>query len=54
MIGHQVDSDKGKIIGALLGAAAGTAAAKKTGKEVVLPAGTVVGFTLDSPVTVTM
>jgi len=53
VIGHQVDSDSGKIIGAILGAAAGTAAAKKTGQEVVLPAGTVVGFTLDSPVTVT-
>ena len=53
VIGHQVDSDQGKIIGAILGAAAGTAAAKKTGKEVVLPAGTVMGFTLDSPVTVT-
>ncbi len=53
VIGHQVDSDSGKVIGAILGAAAGTAAAKKTGQEVVLPAGTVVGFTLDSPVTVT-
>ena len=54
VIGHQLDSDKGKVIGALIGAAAGTAAAKKTGKEVVLPAGTVVGMTLESPVTVTM
>jgi len=54
VIGHQIDSDKGKVIGALIGAAAGTAAAKKTGKEVVLPAGTVVGMTLESPVTVTM
>jgi Glycine zipper 2TM domain len=54
VVGHQIDSDKGKIIGALIGAAAGTAAAKKTGQEVVLPAGTVVGLTLESPVTVTM
>ena len=54
VVGHQIDSDKGKIIGALIGAAAGTAAARKTGKEVVLPAGTVVGMTLESPVTVTM
>jgi biotin carboxyl carrier protein len=54
VIGHQLDSDKGKIIGALIGAAAGTAAAKNTGKEVVLPAGTVIGMTLESPVTVTM
>jgi hypothetical protein len=54
VIGHQIDSDQGKVIGAIVGAAAGTAAAKKTGQEVVLPAGTVVGMTLDSPVTVTM
>ena len=54
VIGHQIDSDQGKVIGAIIGAAAGTAAAKKTGQEVVLPAGTVIGFTLDSPVTVTM
>ncbi|MGH8135539.1 MAG: glycine zipper 2TM domain-containing protein, partial [Steroidobacteraceae bacterium] len=54
IIGHQIDSDKGKIIGGLLGAAAGTAAAKKTGSEVELPAGTVLGFTLNSPVTVEM
>jgi len=54
VIGHQVDGDKGKIIGGLLGAAAGTAAAKKTGTEVELPAGTVIGFTLESPVNVTM
>lgn len=54
VLGHQIDSDKGKVIGAIVGAAAGTAAAKKTGQEVVLPAGTVVGLTLDSPVTVTM
>ena len=54
VIGHQVDGDKGKIIGGLLGAAAGTYAAKKTGTEVELPAGTVIGFTLDAPVNVTM
>lgn len=54
VIGHQVDGDKGKIIGGLLGAAAGAAAAKKTGTEVDLPAGTVLGFTLNSPVNVTM
>jgi biotin carboxyl carrier protein len=52
IIGHQVDSDKGNVIGGLLGAAAGTAAAKKTGTEVELPAGTVLGVTLNSPVTV--
>lgn len=54
VVGHQISHKNGAIIGALIGAAAGTAAAKKTGKEVVLPAGTVVGITLDSPVTVTM
>ena len=54
IIGHQVSSDKGKIIGGLLGAAAGAAAAKNTGTEVELPAGTVLGFTLNSPVTVEM
>jgi predicted small lipoprotein YifL len=54
VIGHQVDGSKGKIIGGLLGAAAGTIAAKKTGTEVELPAGTVIGFTLNSPVNVTM
>ncbi|HEY7753161.1 MAG TPA: glycine zipper 2TM domain-containing protein [Steroidobacteraceae bacterium] len=54
VIGHQVDSDKGKIIGGILGAAAGAAAAKKTGTEVELPAGTVLGFTLNAPVNVTM
>jgi hypothetical protein len=54
VIGHQINHKNGAIFGALIGAAAGTAAAKKTGKEVKLPAGTVVGLTLDSPVTVTM
>ena len=54
VVGHQISHKNGAIIGAILGAAAGTAAAKNTGKEVVLPAGTVVGLTLDSPVTVTM
>jgi hypothetical protein len=54
VIGHQISHKNGSVIGAIIGAAAGTAAAKKTGKEVVLPAGTVVGMTLESPVTVTM
>lgn len=54
VVGKQVNDDKGALIGGLLGAAAGTAAAKKTGSEVELPAGTVLGFTLNSPVNVTM
>ncbi len=52
IIGHQVSKDKGTIIGGLLGAAAGTAAAKNTGTEVELPAGTVFSLRLDSPVEV--
>lgn len=47
VVGHQVDDDKGKLIGGLLGGAAGAVAAKKTGTEVELPAGSVVGFVLD-------
>jgi len=54
ILGHQVSSKNGTIIGGLLGAAAGAAAAKNTGTEVELPAGTVIGFTLDSPVNVEM
>ena len=53
MIGNQMGKN-GNVIGALIGAAAGTAAAKKTGTEVELPAGTVLGVTLNSPVTVEM
>ena len=49
IIGHQIDDDKGKIIGGLIGGAAGTAAAKKTGGEVVVPEGTVLYFLLDAP-----
>ncbi len=54
ILGHQVNSKNGKIVGGLLGAAVGAAAAKKTGTEVELPAGTVIGFTLDRPVNVEM
>jgi hypothetical protein len=42
IIGHQVDSDKGKVIGGILGGAAGAIAAHKTGTEVEIPAGSVV------------
>jgi hypothetical protein len=41
IIGHQIDDDKGKIIGGVLGGAAGAVAAQKTGTEVEIPAGTV-------------
>jgi hypothetical protein len=47
VIGHQVDHDKGSVIGGLLGGAAGAVAAKKTGGEVNVPAGSVVVFTTD-------
>ena len=50
IIGNQVNSGKGSIIGGVLGAAAGTAAAKNTGAELELPAGTVIGFALDSAI----
>jgi len=41
IIGHQIDDSKGKVIGGLIGGAAGAIAAQKTGTEVELPAGTV-------------
>lgn len=50
VIGHQVDKDKGAVIGGILGAVAGGAAAKNTGNEVELPAGTVISLTLDNAV----
>jgi hypothetical protein len=49
VIGHQIDDDKGSVIGGLLGGAAGAVAAKKTGGEVVMPAGSTVTFTTESP-----
>jgi biotin carboxyl carrier protein len=53
VIGNQLGKN-GNVIGALIGAGVGTAAAKNTGTEVELPAGTVLGVTLNSPVTVEM
>jgi hypothetical protein len=41
IIGHQIDSDKGKVIGGILGGAAGAVAAQKTGTELEIPAGSV-------------
>jgi hypothetical protein len=41
IIGHQVDDDKGTVIGGLLGAGAGAAAAQKTGGDIKLAAGQV-------------
>ena len=52
IIGHQVDDDKGKAIGAIVGGAIGTAVAAKTGKEVEIAAGSTVVVTLESEVRV--
>jgi hypothetical protein len=49
VIGHQVDDDKGTVIGGLLGGAAGAIAARKTGTEIEVPAGTVMAFVVDQP-----
>lgn len=49
IIGHQIDDDKGTVIGGLLGGAAGALAARKTGTEIDVPAGTVMAFVLDQP-----
>lgn len=54
LIGGLAGGGKGAAIGALAGAGAGTAGAALTGnKDVVIPAESVVSFTLQSPVTVT-
>jgi hypothetical protein len=49
IIGHQIDDDKGKVIGGILGGAAGVIAARKTGGEIDVPAGTVMAFVVDRP-----
>ena len=41
VVGHQVDDDKGTVIGGLLGAASGAAVAQKTGADIKLTAGQV-------------
>jgi hypothetical protein len=41
IIGHQIDSGKGAVIGGIVGGAAGAIGAAKTGTEVEIPAGTV-------------
>jgi hypothetical protein len=41
IIGHQVDGDKGKVIGGVIGGVAGAIGAQKTGTEVEMPAGSV-------------
>lgn len=54
LIGGLAGGGKGALIGGLAGAGAGTAGAALTGnKDIVIPAESVVSFTLQSPVTVT-
>ncbi len=54
LIGGLAGGGKGAAIGALAGAGAGTAGAALTGnKDVVIPAESVLSFTLQSPITVT-
>lgn len=54
VIGHQVEnSDKGKVIGALLGGAAGALAAKKTGAEVQLAQDSTLTIATGAPIEVT-
>lgn len=52
VIGHQVDDDKGKVIGGLLGGAAGAVAAKKTGAEVQLAQDSTLAIALGAPLEV--
>jgi hypothetical protein len=53
VIGNKIDNGTGKIVGGIVGGAAGAAVAQKTGTEVELPSGTVVGFLLDNSFEVT-
>ena len=48
VIGHQVDDDKGTVLGGILGGAAGAAAAKKTGGDLKLRAGTVLDVSTET------
>ena len=51
VIGHQVDSGgAGRVIGGVLGGAAGAGIAKQTGGDLEVPAGTIIGFVLTTPI----
>ena len=53
ILGHQVKkNDSGKVIGGLLGGAVGAVAAKRTGTEVQLPAGSTLTITTGEPFSV--
>lgn len=54
LIGGLAGGGKGALIGGLVGAGAGTAGAALTGnKDIVIPAESIVSFTLQTPLTVT-
>jgi hypothetical protein len=53
IIGHQIDDDKGSVIGGLLGGAAGAVGAQKTGTEVEIAAGAVVAANVRNDFTYT-
>jgi hypothetical protein len=54
LLGDQVSKkDRGKVIGGILGAAAGAVAAKETGTEVKLEEGSPMSLTLSAPVEIT-
>ena len=54
LIGGLAGGGKGALIGGLAGAGAGTAGAGLTGnKDIVIPAESVVAFTLQTPITIT-
>lgn len=54
LIGGLAGGGKGALIGGLAGAGAGTAGAAMTGnKDIVIPAESVVSFTLEAPLTIT-
>ena len=50
VMGHQIDDDsRGRIIGGILGGAAGALIARNTGSDIELPADTVLTIALDAP-----
>jgi hypothetical protein len=51
IIGHQIDDDKGKVIGGVIGGVAGAIGAQKTGTEAEIAAGTVLPATVLTPFT---
>jgi hypothetical protein len=54
VVGHQVDDDKGKVIGAIVGGAIGAAVASRRGEELEIAAGTTVVARLDAGFALTL